>query len=131
MPAREAFGRQCVACHVVVNDEGEKLAGKNGKSGPNLFAVAGSAAGTVDGYKYGKSMLKAGSEEFGLIWDEAKFADYVMDPTKFLRTVLDDKKARGKMTFKVKAREDALNLYAFLHSLAPPAAPEAEAEATN
>ena len=29
------FGKQCVACHLVVNGDGEKLAGRNGKSGPN------------------------------------------------------------------------------------------------
>ena len=32
-----AFNKQCVACHVVVTDAGEKLAGRNSKSGPNYI----------------------------------------------------------------------------------------------
>ena len=31
----EAFNRQCAACHVVVNDAGETLAGRNAKTGAN------------------------------------------------------------------------------------------------
>ena len=126
-----AFARQCVACHVVVNDAGEKLAGKNGKTGPNLFGVAGRTAGSVEGYRYGKSMLKAGSDEIGLVWNEATFGEYVRDPTKYLRKVLDDRKARGRMTFKVKTEKVALDLYAFLHSLAPPVGAESNGAATN
>jgi cytochrome c len=55
-----AFNKQCVACHVVVTDAGEKLAGRNSKSGPNLYNVAGATAGAVPGYRYGKSLVKAG-----------------------------------------------------------------------
>lgn len=112
-----AFNKQCVACHVIVDDAGKKLGGKNGKSGPNLYNVANRQSGIVEGFRYGKSIVEAG--EAGLIWDEANFVAYVQDPTKYLREVLDNKRARGKMSYKVRKEEDAVNLYAYLAQFAP------------
>ena len=108
---------QCQTCHVVVNPAGETLAGRNAKTGPNLYGVIGRQAGTVEGFKYGEDLVAAGAK--GLVWDEASFVAYVQDPSKFLKEYLDDGGAKGKMTFKVKKEEDAANLYAFLVSLAP------------
>lgn len=130
----EAFNRQCVACHVVVDDNGETLAGRNAKTGPNLYGIAGRTIGSVEGFRYGKSIVEIG--EGGAVWDEANFVGYVQDPTGWLRETLDDKKARGKMAFKVRDEGDAANLYAYLVSLAPAADGEAmedseEGTATN
>tara|TARA_B100000780_G_scaffold215080_1_gene154486 strand:- start:168 stop:578 length:411 start_codon:yes stop_codon:yes gene_type:complete len=111
-----AYSKQCVACHVVVNDDGKKLAGRNGKSGPNLYNIAGAVAGMVEGYRYGKSIVAAGAEN-SLVWTEDTFVAYVQDPKGFLRTYLDDKKARAKMSYKVRNEEDARNIYAYLFSL--------------
>ena len=111
-----AYSKQCVACHVVVNDDGKKLAGRNGKSGPNLYNIAGAVAGMVEGYRYGKSIVAAGAEN-SLVWTEDTFVAYVQDPKGFLRTYLDDKKARAKMSYKVRDEEDARNIYAYLFSL--------------
>jgi cytochrome c len=108
---------QCQTCHVVVNPAGETLAGRNAKTGPNLYGVVGRTAGTVEGFKYGDDLAAAGAK--GLVWDEATFVAYVQDPSKFLKEYLGDGGAKGKMTFKVKKEEDAANLYAFLVSLAP------------
>lgn len=122
---KATFARQCVACHVVVDPSGTKLAGRNGRTGPNLYGVAGRTAGTLEGFKYGRSMKKAGQADGSrpaLVWNEKNFATYVQDPTGYLRQVLGDKKARAKMTVKVRAAADATNLYAYLYSLAPPAA---------
>ena len=63
------------------------------------------------------------------MWDEANFVGYTMDPTGWLRETLDNRRARGKMAFQVRAEEDALNLYAYLYSLAPPVMEEGEAAA--
>ena len=112
----EAF-KQCIACHVVVTDDGEKLAGRNAKTGPNLYGIAGRQAGTVDGFRYGKDIVTAGEE--GLVWTEETFVAYVQDPTPYLREVLDNRRARGKMAYKVRSEEDALNLYAYLASIGP------------
>lgn len=110
------FSKQCVACHLVINDEGKKLAGRNGKSGPNLYNVAGAGAGMVGGYRYGKSIIVAGAEN-SLIWTEETFVGYVQNPKEFLRAFLDDSKARAKMSYKVRKEEDARNIYAYLFSL--------------
>ena len=55
----------------------------------------------------------------GLVWDEETFVAYVQDPAGFLKTRLNDPKAKAKMSFKLKKAEDAANIYAFLVSLAP------------
>ncbi|WP_431299468.1 c-type cytochrome [Tabrizicola sp. BL-A-41-H6] len=112
---------QCQTCHVVQNEAGETLAGKNAKTGPNLYGVVGRVAGSLEGFKYG-----AGIEELtakGFVWTEADIAVYVQDPTKFLVEKTGDKKAKSKMMFKLKKEEDAKNVAAFLASLAPAAAP--------
>ena len=112
----KAFSK-CQTCHVVRDDEGTTLAGRSAKTGPNLYGIIGRQAGSVEGYRYGKSIVKAGEE--GLIWDEETFVAYVQDPTGWLRERLGDSKARGKMSFKVRSDEDAVNLYAFLVSIGP------------
>ena len=111
-----AFKKQCTSCHIVVNEVGEKLAGRNSKSGPNLYNIAGASAGTVEGYRYGKSLTAAGAEN-GLVWTKETFTAYVQDPKGFLREFLDDKRARAKMSFRVRKEEDAVNIYAYLYSL--------------
>lgn len=113
--AGEKAFRGCQACHVVVNDAGETLAGRNAKTGPNLYGVVNRSAGSVDGFRYSESMTAAG--EAGLVWDEAAFTAYVQDPTGFLREYLDDSGARGAMSYKVRKEADATNLYAFFASL--------------
>ena len=113
--AGERGFRACQACHVVVNDAGETLAGRNARTGPNLYGVAGRAAGSIEDFRYSGSMAEAG--EAGLVWDENAFAAYVQDPTGYLREYLDDGSARGKMAYKVRSAEDARDLYAYLASL--------------
>jgi cytochrome c len=78
--------------------------------------MAGATAGAVPGYRYGKSLVKAGAEQ-GLIWTEETFSAYVQNPKDFLKEFLDDKKARAKMSFKVRKEEDARNIYAYLYSI--------------
>lgn len=117
--AGEGAFRQCIACHVVQNEAGDVLAGRKAKTGPNLYQTTNAPAGAVDGFRYSKPLLEAG--EAGLVWDEANFVAYVQDPNGFLRTFLDDKKARSKMAFKVRSEEDAVNLFAYIASLSPEA----------
>lgn len=114
--AGEKAFRQCIACHVVVNDAGETLAGKKAKTGPNLYGIAGRPAGSVEGFRYSKGMQAAG--EAGVVWDEEHFVKFVQDPSGYLKEVTGDSGARSKMSFKVRKEEDAKNLYAYLASLA-------------
>lgn len=127
--AGEAAFRQCATCHVVADPAGETLAGRAAKTGPNLYGVAGRVAGLVPEFRYSDSLKAAG--EKGKTYDEETFVAYVQDPTGYLREFLDDPSARGNMTYKVRKEEDAVNLYAYLHSLSNGAIWPAEAAPTN
>ncbi|TFL19303.1 c-type cytochrome [Jannaschia formosa] len=109
--AGESAFRQCQSCHVVESPDGEILAGRAAKTGPNLWGVAGRTAGTVEDFRYSDLMVTAG--EMGMVYDEATFASYVQDPTGHLQEFTGES-GRGKMTYRVRNEEDAVNLYAFL-----------------
>ena len=108
---------QCQTCHVVADADGNVLAGKNAKTGPNLYGIIGRPAASYEGFKYGEGIQEAAAK--GLVWDEEKITAYVQDPTAFLEEVTGDGKAKSKMVFKVKKEEDAANVAAFLASLSP------------
>jgi cytochrome c len=108
----EQFNRQCVACHVVQDAAGEILAGRNAKTGPNLYGIAGRTIGSVDGFRYGDSIVEVG--EAGGAWTEENFVGYVQDPTGWLRETLENRRARGKMAYQVREEAQAYDLYAFL-----------------
>ena len=111
----EQFNRQCVACHVVRNDAGDILAGRSAKSGPNLYGLAGGPVGAQDGFRYGDSILEVAATS--AVWDEESFVAYVQDPTEWLRTTLDDRRARSKMAYKVRDEQQAADIYAYIASL--------------
>ena len=54
------FFKKCQARHVVRAPDGTILAGKSGKTGPNLWGIVGRQAGTLDGFRYKKSLVAAG-----------------------------------------------------------------------
>ncbi|WP_299146326.1 c-type cytochrome [uncultured Tateyamaria sp.] len=115
--AGEKAFRQCISCHVVVDDAGETLAGKKAKTGPNLYGIVGGNFGMVDGFRYSDiNQLAAGMEDLKV--SEEVFVAYVQDPTGYLREATGDK-GRSKMTYKVRKEEDAVNIYAYLASLQP------------
>lgn len=112
--AGEKAFKKCVTCHVVVNDAGETLAGKKSKTGPNLYGIAGGNLGTVEGFKYSKLMM-AGAEA-GVVFDEASFVGYVMDPNAFVAEATGES-GRTKMSFRVRKEQEAIDLFAYLASL--------------
>ncbi len=114
--AGEKVFKKCKSCHMITADDGTAIQ-KGGKTGPNLYGIIGRTAGSVEDYKYGKSLAAAG--EAGLVWDEEQFVAYVQDPKKFLVDYLDDSKAKSKMTFKLK--KDMEDIYAYLLSVSPEA----------
>ena len=121
---------QCQTCHVVADAEGNVLAGRSAKTGPNLYGVVGRPAASVEGFAYGEGIQEAAAA--GLVWDEAQLTEYVQDPTAFLKKVTGDSKAKSKMVFKVRKEQDAANVAAFLASFSATdaAATEGEAPAT-
>ena len=117
------FSRQCVACHVVQNAEGEMLAGRNARTGPNLYGVAGRTLGADEDFRYSDYLVALGEQ--GAIWNESNFVAYVQDPTGWLREKLDDRRARGKMAYRVRSEEEARDLFAYLATFTDPAELEA------
>lgn len=114
------FNRQCFACHVVRDDDGQVLAGRNAKTGPNLYGVAGRTVALVGDFRYGDAIAQLG--EAGAIWNEPNFVAYVQDPTDWLREKLDDRRARGKMVYKVRQENQARNIFAYLATFTEPGA---------
>jgi cytochrome c len=124
------FQRQCSNCHVVRNEAGEVLAGRNAQQGPNLYGVIGRQAGTYPNFRYGESLVQAG--QAGLVWDEASFLAYVENPNAFLRSYLNNNRARGNMAFQLRDATQRADVYAFLATFSPaPAEEPAEEEATE
>ncbi|UWR24349.1 cytochrome c family protein [Sulfitobacter sp. S190] len=121
--AGEKVFNKCKACHSIVDADGEAIV-KGGRNGPNLYGLYTRVAGTED-FRYGDSLVEAG--EAGLEWNEEEFVAYVADPKKYLAEYLDDKKARSKMSFKLRGDEDAADVWAYLVSVGP----EVEAEADS
>ena len=120
--AGERAFRQCISCHVVVDAEGETLAGRNGRTGPNLWGINGRQIGSYEDFSYGNGLTALMESE--MAWDEESFVGYVQDPTGWIREVTGDSGLRGAMSFRVRSEEDALNLYAYLASLGGPEAEE-------
>jgi cytochrome c len=106
--------KKCKSCHMIA-DEGGNTIIKGSRAGPNLYGILGRRAGGLDDFKYGKSLAALGAT--GFVWSEAEFVSYVANPKKFLVNKLDDKKARSKMSFKLKKDADALNIWAYLVSV--------------
>lgn len=113
----EAFNGQCAACHVVVNDEGETLAGRNARVGPNQWNLAYNLIGHDEDFEYSEAINTL--HEAGEHWTEEKFVGYVQDPTGWLREATDDRRARGKMAYQVRDEQDALDLWAYFVSISP------------
>ena len=109
--AGEKVFNKCKSCHMVQAPDGETIV-RGGRTGPNLYGIAGMQAGTVEGFRYGDDLVAAG--EAGLEWTEENFVAYVQDPKKFLAEYLDDNSARSKMTFRL--RDGMEDVYAFLAS---------------
>ncbi len=116
--AGEAVFRQCAACHNVVNDAGDVLAGRpNIRTGPNLYGVPGRVAGSVEGFRYSPGLQALNEAE--VVWVEENFATYIQDPTGYIREATGDDSLRGSMAAqRMRGDTDAVDLYAYLASLA-------------
>lgn len=97
--------KKCAACHQV-GDEA-----KNGV-GPVLTGVIGRPAGSYPDYRYGKGMQEAAS--MGLVWSAELIDEYITDPKKFLRNFTGNKRAKAKMSFKLKKPQERADVIAYL-----------------
>ena len=113
----ETVFKKCATCHDIGAEAENRI-------GPILTGVIGRPAASVEGFDYGDGMIAAG--EAGLVWTEDLIFDYIADPRKFLRAFLDDRRARAKMTLRLRDETDRRDVIAFLATfssaaLAPPA----------
>jgi len=113
--AGESIFKRCQSCHVVKNDAGDVLAGRAAKTGPNLYGIAGRTAGTIEDFKYSKSLQAA--NEAGIVFDEATFVAYVQAPTDYVKEATGTDSGRSKMANQRIKEDDLVNLYAYLVSL--------------
>lgn len=111
------FARQCTACHVVRDDEGNILVGNSGRAGPNLYGAMGRTVAGVPNFRYGDSIVAA--RQADVTWTQDNFIAYVQDPTRWLRAVLGDRRARSKMGYRVRSASEAADIFTYLSSLAP------------
>lgn len=110
---------KCGTCHRIEGPDG--LIGRfKGKTGPNLYGVAGRKAGSDETFsrssgktKYGKGLVAAA--EKGLVWDKDSFGKYVHDPKDFLKEYLGESSVQVKMAAQKSSDTDAV--WAYLESL--------------
>lgn len=119
------FNRNCVACHVVRDENDDVLAGRNGRTGPNLYRVAGRASGSIEGFRY--SSLAEAAHDAGLIWTEDNFAAYVPNATDFLSEFTGER-GRSTMTPQRVSEDEARDIYAFIASFGVTEAMDEEME---
>ena len=97
--------------------------GAKNRVGPHLNEIFGRKAAGVDGFKYSKSMVRAGND--GLIWEGKTLDAYIENPKALI--------SGTRMSYKgMKAREDREALLAYLRDYTaspadiPDSAPTAE-----
>ena len=59
----------CIGCHSLEQGAPHKV-------GPNLFDIAGKAAGTRPGFKYSDALVEAGAK--GLVWEQGTLLAWIM-----------------------------------------------------
>lgn len=94
----EKVYRKCKACHQVGPDAKNRV-------GPELNAIVGRVAGSVEGFKYSDAMMAKNAE--GFAWSEEAIDAYLADPKGYL--------PGNKMSFAgLKKEEDRQNVIAYL-----------------
>lgn len=101
----ETLFSKCKSCHMIGDDAKNKV-------GPVLTGVVGRFAGSLPGFKYSKSMKAVAAT--GFAWEPETLDTWLAQPTKFLRARLGDKKAKSKMSFRLKKPQDRLDVIAYL-----------------
>lgn len=104
--------RKCSGCHQIGQGAEDKI-------GPHLNGIFGRPAATHDGYRYSKSMARAGDD--GLIWTAETLDAYIDNPRALV--------SKTRMSFRgVKDANDRANVLAYLRTFSdnPANIPEAE-----
>lgn len=103
---------QCTGCHQVGKGAKDKI-------GPHLNGIFGRPAAAHNGYRYSKSMTRAGDD--GLVWTAETLNAYIENPRALV--------SKTRMSFRgIKDPEDRANVLAYLRIFSdnPSDLPEAE-----
>ncbi len=96
----EGVFKKCKACHQVGD-------GAKNKTGPVLNGIVGRALGTVEGFKYSKTMQEMGAA--GTVWNDETLAAFLAKPKDYV--------AKTKMSFAgLKKDDDIAAVVAYLKS---------------
>lgn len=104
----EELFKRCKACHSIIAADGTKLQ-MGGKTGPNLFGVIGRPIGSFPDFKYGTGLLALNAK--GDVWDEAKLAAYITNPTAWVKEESGDASLTAKMAFKLASGAEDMAAY--------------------
>ena len=113
-PSRGAdlFERNCAACHSIITPEGRTIAGKGRENAPNLNGLFDRTPGSQTGFRYGVALASYATKADS--WDRESFVAYVMDPTGFPRTRPGDRRARSRMSYRLRNERDAIDIFSFI-----------------
>lgn len=108
----EKLFNRCKACHSIIAPD-DKAIQMGGKTGPNLYGVIGRAIGSYPEFSYGTGLLALNAK--GDVWDEAKLAAYITNPTAWVKEESGDDSVAAKMSFKMS--NGAADMAAYLASV--------------
>ncbi|MES2433561.1 MAG: cytochrome C [Pseudomonadota bacterium] len=94
----EKLFNRCKACHSIIAADGTAKQ-MGGKTGPNLFGVIGRPIGSYPDFTYGTGLLALNAK--GDVWNEAKLAAYITNPTAWVKEESGDPSVSAKMGFKM------------------------------
>ena len=114
--AGEAAWRGCRSCHSIVSDDGTTIQ-RGGRTGPNLYGIAGRRPGAVEGFNYSELMTSMAAADPEMVWTEELFAEYVANPVDFLQHHGGEGARRGTMSFRLTS--GAEDMWAYLVSVGP------------
>ncbi|MDE3080071.1 MAG: cytochrome C [Paracoccaceae bacterium] len=113
---------KCKACHSIIKDDGTAIV-KGGILGPNLYGVigrpaaSGKRANNGQPFTYGPGLKELGQK--GVVWTEDLVAEYVKNPTAFVKSHTGDAAARSNMAFMLS--QGGEDVAAYLASVGPAA----------
>ena len=102
----------CAHCHAIETAAGETLVESESNQGPNLWGLAGRAAGG-DSEHYYTDMIRA-YRDAGAVWEEENFVAFLPDPTAFLREATGKGGSSRMPHGMVVGEADARDLWAYL-----------------
>ena len=100
--------KKCKSCHAITAPDGTEIQ-KGGKTGPNLWGIVGKPVASSPDFKYGDGILAAQAK--GVVWDEAKIAAYLADPSAWIKSTTADDSLKSKMSFKLTSGAEDMAAY--------------------